>query len=362
MASLALMSKLLVAAPGSARVLLVGDRDQLASVEAGAVLGDVCGPLRAGGRITLRLSGPVRAAVTPLVGEATVAGADPAGETGVWDGIVHLRRFHRFGPGSPIGAVTRAIQSAETSVEDVLEHLRDAGTLEPTAGGATTDGAVVLVDPDGGRIPAPLLDRMAEGYRPAVEAAVGGAGPREVLDLLEQQRVLCALRRGPQGVEAVNAHLEARLSTEVAGFDPGRPWYVGRPVLVTRNDYGVGLFNGDVGVVVPDPGGRGRPVVAFPTADGGSRLLAPSRLPPCETVFATSIHKAQGSQYEAVVVVLPTVPSPILTRELVYTAVTRARRRVTIVATEEILRQALGRPVQRASGLEDRLWTKSVRQ
>jgi exodeoxyribonuclease V alpha subunit len=168
--------------------------------------------------------------------------------------------------------------------------------------------------------------------------------------------VLCALRRGPDGAWAWNAAIEARLTRAVPGFRTDRTWYVGRPILVTENDYGVRLYNGDVGVVLADPDQPERRVAAFPTADGSVRMLGTARLPACETTFAMTIHKSQGSQFAHAVVVLPAVSSPVLSRELLYTAVTRASERTTLLATDATVREALSRPVQRASGLQRRLW------
>src|SRR6185295_13163183 len=165
-------------------------------------------------------------------------------------------------------------------------------------------------------------------------------------------RVLCAHRQGAAGVERLNAEIERWLARAGLIVPEGR-FYENRPVLITRNDYGLGLFNGDVGVVVRE-GERLR--VCFQGTEG-LRFLAPSRLPPHETVFAMTIHKSQGSEFDAVSVVLPETPSPLLSRELLYTAVTRARRRVDVVGSREVIRAAVSRAIQRASGLHDALWS-----
>jgi exodeoxyribonuclease V alpha subunit len=169
--------------------------------------------------------------------------------------------------------------------------------------------------------------------------------------LLEEHRLLCAHRRGPYGVSGWNRLVE-QLAAERTGVAYYQPWYPGRPVLVTANDSGLGLNNGDTGVAVRLPDGRLR---VFLDGPEGPREFATTRLPDVETLHAMTVHKAQGSQAHTVSVVLPPDDSPLLTRELFYTAVTRAQRKVRIVGTESAVRAAVGREVQRASGLCDRL-------
>lgn len=328
MASLPLMTKLVDALGPGGRLVLVGDRDQLASVDAGAVLSDICGPRGDDG---------------------TSVGARAA-ET-----IVTLTRFHRFGPASGIGAVARAVQREGTGPDDVLALFRGERT-EPGGPDRYTD--IALIDParDAAQpLPAPVLDHVVEGYAAAVSAAIADHDPLEVLAAFDRLRVLTALRRGPDGVDALTEVLGARIAAAVPGYEHDRPFPIGQPVLVTRNDHQLGLFNGDVGVVVRDPRDERRRV-AFPTAEGGARLVAPARIPAAEPVFAMSVHKSQGSQFEEVVLVLPRRDSPLLSRELIYTGVTRAARHVTVVADAQVLHDALGRRVQRASGLTRRLW------
>lgn len=346
MVSLPLMTKLVEAVPDGARLLLVGDRDQLASIEAGAVLADVCGGVRGGARSTLRLSEPVAHKVDELVRGPVRDEADVADDPGIWDSIVHLEEFHRFSADSGIGQFARGVQQGAP-----------AGRLvDVITGGEDRGRELQLLDPTGSDPVAQLRDAVVDRWRAHVETVVAGATPEQALAGLDHHRVLCALRRGPEGVDAVNERIEQWLSEAVPGFDPRQRWYPGRPVMVTTNDYGVRLFNGDTGVVLADPGDPSRRVVAFPTASGEPRRLSPARLPACETTFATSIHKSQGSQFDAVHVVLPTVPSPILTRELCYTAITRARQQATVLSSESILHRALRQRVQRASGLRERLW------
>ncbi len=355
MVSLSLMAKLLDAVPENSRLLLVGDREQLVSVEAGTVLGDVCGPLRPGADAGPRLSAATAAEVGRRYGRDLDDAAEVADESGIWDSIVQLDRFYRFGSDSGIGSVARAIQRVDAGgdVDEVVAYLRGERT-ERAGLSASTD--VSLVAPAAAGVPSSVRDEIVAHYRPFVEGALRGDEAADLLSALDRVRLLTPLRRGPQGVERLNPAIEEWLAEAVPGFAPRGAWYLGRPVMVTSNDYGIGLFNGDVGVVVNHPDDPEQRTVAFPRTDGGVRYVGPARLPPHETVFAMTVHKSQGSQFDHVVLLLPTVDTPILTRELIYTGITRAKEHVTVVADDDVLRRGVARPVQRASGLADKLW------
>ncbi len=335
MVDAALMRRLVDALRPSARLVLLGDKDQLASVEAGAVLGDICG------------AGALR------------------------DCVVGLTHSYRFGPDSGIGALARAVNAGDADA--ALAILTGAGhpdvtLVTPTGGGRARD----VLDPA-------LARCVVDGYRPYLQAAAvlagaiagertddgpgagtdGGAGAliaaeRACLDAFDGFRVLGAHRQGRDGVDALNPRI-ARVLADAGWLDPTARMYLGRPVIVTRNDYDVRLFNGDIGVVLPDPARPGRRRVVFAAADGGVRALAAARLPAHDTAFALSVHKAQGSEFDTVAVVLPDSVSPVLSRELLYTAVTRARRAVTVFGSEAVVRAAIERPIERASGLASRL-------
>ncbi len=196
----------------------------------------------------------------------------------------------------------------------------------------------------------PVREAVCTSGRLLAEAARHGDGPG-ALDALGKLRLLCAHRAGPTGASTWNAHVEQWLSDGRAGSEGG--WYVGRPVIVTQNDYSLGLFNGDTGVVIERPDGG--LTVAF-RRGGEVVTVSPSRLAAVETAFAMTAHRAQGSEFDEVVVLLPPASSRILTRELLYTAVTRAKRSVVLVGTEGSVRAAVSRPIARASGLTARLW------
>ncbi len=307
MVSLSLMARLVEAVRPDARLILVGDPGQLTSIEAGAVLADIVGP------------------------------------AGDGSGIVVLDRVHRFG--GAIALLAEAIRRGDpdavidllaTAPEDVSWIAVDAAAAE-----AETDPEL-----------AALRDEAVAAGRVVVEAARAGAA-HDAIAALGALRVLCAHRRGAQGVAAWTARIEGWLAVAIPGFDPDGFAYVGRPLLVTQNDYELRLYNGDTGVIVQADADR----VSAAFERGGELLeFTPTRLGAIETAFAMTIHKSQGSQFDTAVVLLPAATSRILTRELLYTAATRARRRLVLVGTEETIRAAVSRPVARASGLRGRLW------
>jgi exodeoxyribonuclease V alpha subunit len=332
MVDLALMARLVDAVPPAAQLILLGDQDQLASVEAGAVLGDIC---NVGGRRCYSID--FVAQVAALAGDRLALEPAAPRTTGIWDSIVSLTRSYRYRSESSIGILARAINAGdEAAVQRSLDAGGDLRRCEP---GARGELGVELRD---------LLDTFMASYALA-------ASPRERLLALQAFRVLCAHRRGPLGAEAVNQQIERHLAAN-GHIHGGETFYVGRPIMVTRNDYPLGLFNGDVGVIVEDQQRDGGRAAYFPLPDGGGRLISPARLPPCETVFAMTVHKSQGSEFDAVAVLLPDGDSPVVTRELLYTAVTRARACVTLVASRETVARAVRQRVERASGLRDALW------
>lgn len=334
MLSLWLMARLVEAVRHDARLVFVGDPEQLASVEAGAVLGDIVGPASRGPRMRPAASAVAEAAAgMPLV-------IEPLAEDGpaIGDGIVVLRTNHRFG--GALADLAEAVRSGDA----------DAAVAVLRAGGEGADIQWLPVDA-GESTPGQLepVRRLACGAGARVVEAARAGDAETALAELGSWRVLCAHRRGPSGVSTWNASVERWMAEEIDGYSAGGDWYVGRPVIVTANDYTLRLFNGDTGVIVSN--GSAGVVAAFEQGP-----VSPSRLSDVESVHAMTIHKAQGSEFDHVAIVLPQPTSRILTRELLYTAVTRARDRLLLVGTEDAVRAAVGRPVSRASGLTERLW------
>jgi exodeoxyribonuclease V alpha subunit len=336
MVSLSLMARLLEAVRSDARLILVGDPEQLASVEAGAVLGDIVGPAAAG----ISMQPAARQQLAEVVGRQIPVGEGrPA--AGVGDGIVVLRSVHRHG--GAIAALARAIRHDDADEAMAILEAGDSNVQWITSDAAES------IPPDG------LGDvrRLAvDTGRSVIESARVGQA-REAIDALGSFRLLCGHRRGPEGVATWMDHIENWLRAEVDGFTTGTDWYVGRPLIVTENDYGLNLYNGDTGVVIESESGR---LVAAFERRGTIAEVSPTRLAAVDTVYAMTVHKSQGSQYEAVAFLLPSPDSRVLTRELLYTAVTRAQERLILVGPEESIRNAIGRPITRASGLRHALW------
>jgi exodeoxyribonuclease V alpha subunit len=335
MVSLSLMARLLEAVRRDARLILVGDPKQLASVEAGAVLGDLVGPAAD----KLLMHEPARSRLAAAAQQAVPASEPPSGAT-IGDGIVVLRRVHRFT--GAIADLAEAVRAGDAEATLAILHAghHDVRWLDIDVAESHARDAL-----------GPVRDTAVVAARRIVDAARAGdsAGAMAALGSF---RLLCAHRRGPYGVSTWNAVVESWLANELDRFAEDA-WYVGRPLLVTRNDYGLRLYNGDTGVIVASEDGR---KIAVFERQGRLVEVSPTRLEAIDTVHALTIHKSQGSQVDAVAVLLPDPSSRILTRELLYTAVTRATKSVILCGTEEAIRAALGRPVAHASGLGRRLW------
>ena len=304
MVSLSLMARLVEAVRADARLILVGDPEQLASVEAGAVLGDVVGPAGTG----LRMRKPARQRLAAAVGQPVPA-TDPPGESPIGDGIVVLRRVHRY-EGS-IGVLAEAIQTGDgdAAIGLLASGEADVCWIPIDLGGDRADTSDSLEV---------LRAAAVESGQRLVEAARAGLAG-QALEALAAFRLLCAHRRGPEGVSTWMTVVERWLASAIPGLATERTWYAGRPLLVTENDYSLQLYNGDTGVVVA--AGPDRLMAAFERA-GDVIEISPTRLAAVDTVYAMTVHKAQGSQFATVAVLLPGPDSPILTRELLYTAVT----------------------------------------
>lgn len=296
-----MMDALFAALKPSARLIVLGDPDQLASVDTGFVLGDV-----------------------------TRAAHDAVKSSAIRRSVVRLAYSWRFGQQVGIGLLAEATRVGES--QQAMRALQDT---------ALTDVAWQLPHRSAQELLAPV--------EPHVQAFLATDTPVAALAALARFRVLCALRDGPGGVTGLNALTEGWLQRQ------GRAvmgWYDHRPVLVTANDAATQLYNGDVGVTLAIDG---VPMVHFPASDGGVRSFMPSQLPAHETAWAMTVHKSQGSEFDHVLVVLPEADSRVLTRELLYTAVTRARRSVTISGSDRMIEAAIHRSVVRGSGLTDRL-------
>lgn len=353
MIDLTLMAQTLAALPPHARLILLGDKDQLASVEAGNVFSDLCGP-RPDTHGPSAPSQParnrhwlerLRKATGMNLPEPTVEAN--AGELSpLSECTVFLEKNYRFRAESGIGRLAALIRNGGPVIRFLdSEKSKDA---PPGAGSwhpEMTFGPLAERD-----LPRALEGVVREHFLPVVQADT----VQEAYERLDAFRILCAVRETPFGVLAVNALVEDVLA-RLDKIPRGVRHYKGRPVLVTQNDYDVQLFNGDVGILWPDPA-DGRLKAWFRGFDGSFRKVRVLRLPPHETAYAMTVHKAQGSEFARILLILPEQDAKVLTRELLYTAVTRAREGVEIRAPENILETAVRRRTERRSGLCPRLW------
>jgi exodeoxyribonuclease V alpha subunit len=371
MVHLEMMAALLDALPDSARLVLLGDKDQLASVEAGAVLGDLCRDADAG-----HYQPATREALLALTGECVPDALLDAAGTALAQQTVMLRRSRRFA--GPIGALAQAVNAGDAAAAwrvlrpgEPVRRDRVAEGAAAVASGTESGASVqaqVNVSPhavvelalhgragasggyaDYARLLAqrPLTPSTDDGL--AAHTTAHADWVRRVLRAFERFRVLAALREGDWGVSGLNRSIEQALVSARLLRRSGE-WYEGRPVMVTRNDPATGVHNGDVGLALR-PAGGGALRVWFLDGEQLRSVLA-SRLAQVETAFAMTVHKSQGSEFEHTVLVLPQEASAVLTRELVYTGITRARQAFTLVAPEPtVFNAALARRTVRASGL-----------
>lgn len=310
MVALPLMAKLFDALPENTRVILLGDRDQLASVEPGAVLADM--------------------AEAALVPNSLLQNA-----------LVVLSKNYRFGNENAIYRLSTAVRTGKS--DEALRTLHETG-LDELGSSAVPPFAQ-------------LADRLREIVIEHYKIYLSEKEPAKALAAFQRFRVLCALRGGPFGVNQINTVIEGILHKAGLITDPSH-LYAGQPVLVTRNDYQSRLFNGDIGIILPDPadGEGGRQLWAwFIGQDNELRRMSPARLPDSERAYAMTVHKSQGSEFERVLLLLPNRDSPVVTRELIYTGLTRASNRVDLWFNEEVLRASIERQATRRSGLRDAL-------
>ncbi|NRH27440.1 exodeoxyribonuclease V subunit alpha [Pseudomonas sp. MS19] len=321
MVDLALMAKLVDALAPSARLILLGDKDQLAAVEAGAVFAELCE-----GR---GFDAQAAADLQRITGQQ-VAVEQPRSKLG--DAVVLLTHSHRFAGDSGIGELARRINGGDVpgTLKVLREGREDLAWIEtPT--------------------PNDLLVRLEQGYAGFLQAAKS-ADPAAAFAAFNTFRALTAQREGPWGVSGINEALEARFKRRLQVASRER-WYAGRAVMVRQNDYALGLFNGDIGICLMTEHGLR---VVF-EAEQGFRPFAPARLPSHDSAFAMTVHKSQGSEFNQVLLALPEQPSPLLIRSLFYTGITRAKNKVEIWGLPVRLAEAVSTRAERAAGLAERL-------
>jgi len=318
----ALAVALLEALPSTARLVLLGDRDQLSAVEAGAVFAELCAPPA--------FTPDTAAVLAPLCDIAASALPAAGDDDTLADASVWLERSRRFGDGSAIARAAAAVRQGQ-----------------PLALLEAVDGEALRWLAEPGPEPAAIWQAIEQGYAPYLQQLQRDpADAAAAWSAFARFRVLCAVREGARGTLAVNQRMSGALARAGHGA-------LGQPLMVLRNDPALELFNGDTGLLLPAPGGRLD--VVFPGADGALRRLPPERLPAHELAWACTVHKAQGSEFDRVLLLLPATPVRVSGRELLYTGLTRARVQVLLCAPQAVLEAAIARPSPRGSGLADRL-------
>lgn len=366
MVDLPMMHKLLSALPDHARLILLGDQDQLASVEAGAVLADISSGLFNAEDIeqpwTMRYSHQQAERLTQLSGFYLNQFAD--GDQSFGDCVCMLQHSHRFKGDAGIGLLATAVnQSNLNKVMQVWQkqypELSWLGHGIISANKLENIGLVTM------------MNQAVEYYRPYLlqiqnlqdryhnHETVADSQLIEVIELFNQFRILCASRAGDYGVEGIN-HYIADLLTKRKLIDATQEFYLGRPIIIKSNDYNLGLFNGDIGIILQDSTQPERLMAHFIQADGTILKVLPARLPGHESCFAMTVHKSQGSEFERVALILQPKPTTaqwqLLTKELMYTGITRARSHFTCLGSREVFEYAVQHATKRASGLANKLW------
>lgn len=326
----ALMSKLVNALMEKARLILLGDKDQLASVEAGSVLGDIC---------SLQ-ENRFSEETAEWLGEISLEIPDKYISNNpqpLTDHITLLTKSYRFGSHSGIARLAASVNAGnpDRSLNVLQSDLFEDARLDTLS--------------DTSELEQVIRNNMVAYFRDLLQSD----SPEEALDRLKRFQILSAHRRGLWGIEFLNQYVEKVLHEENL-VPKYKQWYPGKPVIINVNDYTLGLHNGDTGICLPDAEGELK--VYFKREDS-IRTIAPGRLPNHNKAFALTVHKSQGSEFDKVLLILPNTVSQVLSRELVYTAITRARTTIHILGRESVLRKTIQKRLQRSSGLRDRLWS-----
>ncbi|MGH1461544.1 MAG: exodeoxyribonuclease V subunit alpha [Neptuniibacter sp.] len=334
MVDLPMMSRLLSAMPCHARLILLGDRDQLASVEAGSVLGDICS-----WQGELEYSQPQVLSLKDLgcIPTDFPVTASDYRTNAFSDSLCLLRKSYRFDEKSGIGYLARAVNQG------------DSEQFSSVVNQGFNDLDVITLNRDTYE---QMIQRVVNVYSALFRDVFNGAEPKTLLKNLSEFQLLCALREGPYGVTGINQRVREGIQSRGL-IKADTIWYQGRPVMITQNDAALNLFNGDIGITLVDSSGR---LKVWFEQNGEFRSVLPSRLPEHETVYAMTIHKSQGSEFTDVVLILPSNDVPVLSRELLYTAITRAKTRLELYASRKVLDLAIVRKTERAGGLVGRLW------
>lgn len=343
MVDLPMMAKLLDALPQDAQLILLGDQHQLSSVEAGGVLGDIC---NAGARPQV-YSAQHSQYLQHVSGQHLPADMQAAATAvGMADYLCHLRKSYRFHEKSGIGNAARIAREGGANALQLWREL--------FANENFSDIRWFELAQD--KLERAQVRAICEPYRHYLQAIKEQRPAREILAAFNTYRILSPVREGALGVEGLNQQIEAQFRQE--GLLKSGDWYAGRPVMIMQNDYRLGLFNGDTGIILRDSDGQLR--AFFIDNQNNERWILPARLPARETVFAMTIHKSQGSEFEHTLLVMPVSNNALLNRELLYTGITRAKKQLTLYVHSDALATAMGQGTERYSGLRERLWESGI--
>ncbi len=331
MIDLSLMTRVVEALRPGAGLILLGDKDQLDAVQPGSVFGELCGE---------QVYTPEFLALArKVLGEISVP---PSRGAGLRDALFILTKSYRFGEASGIGRLARAVNAGDD--DEAIRILSSDASGELIWHKTVSGGGEVFPE-----------NAVAHWLQPYFDLVHGKAPEAECFEAFARFRLLTPLRDGPGGVGALNELVQQWLKRQGI-ITTGQEWYPGKPVIITANNYTLNLFNGDVGITLADADKNLR--VVFPGEAETFRAYPPARLPDHMPAYATTVHKSQGSEFEDILLLIPDVESPVITRNLLYTGITRARRRCEVWGTEAVIRAGIGRKPQRMSGLGAKLATK----
>ncbi|GLX64499.1 RecBCD enzyme subunit RecD [Proteus vulgaris] len=353
MVDLPMMARLIDALPSKCHVIFLGDKDQLASVEAGAVLGDIC-RFSEDGFSQKRFDQINQLTQGELVKSTDIIPVSQTPVSVVSDSLCLLRKSYRFGEDSGIGQLALAVNKGQTKTTIALLKKAEVSPQQLEIALEPQDVSFIALESKESYLL--MIQEAVNAYREYLTLVSQKASPDIILNAFNQYRLLCARREGSFGVSGLNDRIEMLLHRQRLIRRPTNSYqsdYIGRPIMIQRNDSTLGLFNGDIGIMLNNDEGEMKAFFQLP--DGKLKALQPSRLPQHETAYVMTVHKSQGSEFTHTALVLPDKFSPVVSRELLYTALTRAKQKLSLYASESMVKMAIQTRIQRRSGLIDKL-------
>lgn len=353
MVDLPMMARLIDALPSKCHVIFLGDKDQLASVEAGAVLGDIC-RFSEDGFSQKRFDQINHLTQGELVKSTDIIPVSQTPVSVVSDSLCLLRKSYRFGEDSGIGQLAFAVNKGQTKIAIALLKKAEVSPQQLEIALEPQDVSFIALESKESYLL--MIQDAVNAYREYLTLVSQKASPDIILNAFNQYRLLCARREGPFGVSGLNDRIEMLLHRQRLIRRPTNSYqsdYIGRPIMIQRNDSTLGLFNGDIGIMLNNDESEMKAFFQLP--DGKLKAIQPSRLPQHETAYVMTVHKSQGSEFTHTALVLPDKFSPVVSRELLYTALTRAKQKLSLYASESMVKMAIQTRIQRRSGLIDKL-------